>query len=177
VDTVDKVDNSLFVVLLVQGLPDVVDGFTENGGKSDTHGSLQVSIVDSETEETYVSKGVLMVSSVCGSAGVGRMGGEAYMRAKEAGLICQLRSFLQGECSLLGLTREGVRGYCFLVSLYIHAWQVETHASASLHSLWLELGRKIAQVELDVSDRLQPFHARVGGGGLDEYLRQSSEVL
>ena len=45
VDTVDEIDNSLFVVLLVQSLPDIVDGFTENGGKSDTHGSLFVSCV------------------------------------------------------------------------------------------------------------------------------------
>ena len=44
VDTIDKVDNSLFVVFLIQGLPDIVDGFTENGGKSDTHGSLDVSV-------------------------------------------------------------------------------------------------------------------------------------
>ena len=44
VDTVDEVDNSLFVVLLVQSLPDIVDGFTENGRESDTHGSLDVSV-------------------------------------------------------------------------------------------------------------------------------------
>jgi hypothetical protein len=74
VDTVDKVDNSLFVVFLVQGLPDIVDGFTENGGESDTHGSLLVSEVDRKVEGTYVSEGVLMVSSVYGSVMVGRMG-------------------------------------------------------------------------------------------------------
>jgi len=50
VDTVDKVDDSLFVVLLVQGLPDIVDGFTENGRESDTHGSLLVSEVDRKVE-------------------------------------------------------------------------------------------------------------------------------
>jgi hypothetical protein len=76
------------------------------------------------------------------------------MRAKEAGLSCQLCLWSRGDGSLLGLTREGVRGYCFLISLYSHACDKITHASASLHSLRLELGRKIAQVELDVSDRL-----------------------
>jgi hypothetical protein len=81
------------------------------------------------------------------------------------------------DYSLLGLTREGVRGYCFLVSLYSLACDKITHASASLHSLRLELGRKIAQVELIVSDRLQQVYARVGGGGLIVDLRQSSEVL
>jgi hypothetical protein len=67
VDTVDKVDDSLFVVLLVQGLPDVVDGFTKNGRESDTHGSLIVSASVKLTmgRWTYMSKGVLMVSSVC----------------------------------------------------------------------------------------------------------------
>jgi hypothetical protein len=154
VDTVDKVDNSLFVVLLVQGLPDIVDGFTENGRESDTHGSLLVSEVERKVGETYVSEGVLMVSSVYGSVGVGCMGGEAYMRAKEAGLRCQLCLWVHDDCDLLGLTREGVRGYCFLVSSYSHVCDKITHASASLHSLRLELGRKIAQVELDVSDRL-----------------------
>jgi hypothetical protein len=46
VDTVDEIGNSLFVVFLVQGLPDIVDGFTENGRESLTHGSLDVSEVE-----------------------------------------------------------------------------------------------------------------------------------
>jgi hypothetical protein len=156
VDTVDKVDNSLFVVLLVQGLPDIIDGFTKDGRESDTHGSLDVSVFIESTmgRWTYMSEGVLMVTSVYGSVGVGCMGREAYMRAKEAGLGCQLCSLIKGRRDLLGLTREGVRGYCFLVSSYSHACDKITHASASLHSLRLELGRKVAQVELDVSDRL-----------------------
>ena len=45
VDTVDKVEHSLLIVFLVQGLPNIVDGFTENGGKPDTHGSLFVRCV------------------------------------------------------------------------------------------------------------------------------------
>jgi hypothetical protein len=177
VNTVDKVNNSLFVMFLVQGLPDIVDGFTENGRESDTHSSLLVSGVDRKVEATYVSEGVLMVSSVCRSVRVECMGEEAYMRAKEAGLIRQLCLWVHEDCDLLGLTREGVRGYCSLVSLYSHACDKITHASACLHSLRLELGRKIAQVELIVSDRLQPVYARVGGGGSIVDLRQSSEVL
>jgi hypothetical protein len=88
VDTVDQVDNSLFVVLLVQGLPDIVDGFTENGRESDTHGSLIVSVSVESTmgRWTYMSEGVLMVSSVCRSVKKICMGGEAYMQAMEAGL-------------------------------------------------------------------------------------------
>ena len=51
-----------------------------------------------------------MVSSVYKSVRVGRIGGEAYMRAKEAGLKCQLCLWAHEDCDLLGLTREGVRG-------------------------------------------------------------------
>jgi hypothetical protein len=36
----------------------------------------------------------------------------AYMLAKEAGLGYQLHCINDEEGSLLGLTREGVRGYC-----------------------------------------------------------------
>ena len=61
---------------------------------------------------TYVSEGVLMVSSVCRSVRVMYMSGEAYMRAKEAGLRCQLVIDDREGSNLLGLTREGVRGYC-----------------------------------------------------------------
>lgn len=119
-DTVDEIDNSLFVVLLVQSLPDIVDRFTENGRESDTHGSLDVSVFIGSPmgRWTYVGEGVLMVSSVYGLVGVGFMGGDAYMRAKEAGLGYQQRFWVQRGCCLLGLTREGVRGYCFPVSLY-----------------------------------------------------------
>jgi len=75
-------------VLLVQSFPDIVDGFTENGRESDTHGSLDVSVFIGSPmgRWTYVGEGVLMVSSVYGLVGVGFMGGDAYMRAKEAGL-------------------------------------------------------------------------------------------
>jgi hypothetical protein len=92
VDTVDEIEDSLFVVLLVQSLPDIIDGFAENGGKSDTHGSLDISVLSENITggETRMSKGVLMVASVCRSVGVASMGEKAYMRAKEAGLECQL---------------------------------------------------------------------------------------
>jgi hypothetical protein len=43
VDTVDEVDNTVLVVLLVERLPDIVDGLAENGGESYTHRGLPVS--------------------------------------------------------------------------------------------------------------------------------------
>jgi hypothetical protein len=43
VDTVDEIDDSLFLVLVVQCLPDIVDSLAQDGGQSNTHGSLEVS--------------------------------------------------------------------------------------------------------------------------------------
>jgi hypothetical protein len=65
-----------------------------------------------EMGATYVGERVLMVSSVYGSVRVECMEVSAYMLAKEAGLRCQLHFVDNEESSLLGLTREGVRGYC-----------------------------------------------------------------
>jgi hypothetical protein len=66
VDTVDEVDNSLLIVLVVDSLPDIVNGLAENGRESDTHGSLTVNDDRSKSRFawTYVSERVLMVSSV-----------------------------------------------------------------------------------------------------------------
>ena len=54
----------------------------------------------------------------------------------------------------LGLTREGVRGYCYSSqSMFTQAWSGLTHTSVGLHGLWLELGWEIAQVELRRGER------------------------
>lgn len=43
VDTVDEVDDALLLGLLVERLPDIVDGLAEDGRETDTHSSLAVS--------------------------------------------------------------------------------------------------------------------------------------
>jgi len=96
VDTVDKVDDALLVVFLVQSLPHVVDRFAQDGGETHTHCS--------------VGERVLMVPTVW------ILGNESqratYTLAKEAGLGISFRSHASRGYSL-GLTREGVLGYCY----------------------------------------------------------------
>ena len=66
-------------------------------------------------------------------------------------LVCSISA---GVGYSLGLTREGVRGYCYSSQLTIPPpCSDQTHASAGLHGLWLELGWEIAQVELDRGER------------------------
>lgn len=42
--TIDEMDDSVLLVLLVEGLVDIVDPFTENGREAGPHGSLRVHI-------------------------------------------------------------------------------------------------------------------------------------
>lgn len=120
VDTVDEVDNTLLLVLLVQRLPDIADGFAENGRESDTHGSLDCQRDNGNEclESAHMGEGVLVVTSVWRISSCTLLPTWnicAYMQAKEAGLSSvSWKALLQrgdGENSL-GLTREGVRGYC-----------------------------------------------------------------